>query len=178
MTTFVSPRAHHARTETQPNQLGTLAGATLGLFTNHKPNSELLLDALSEGIDARVGLAGVVRVSKRTPAEAAPDEVYDQLAEQCQAVIFASADCGSCTTWGVHDVAQLEQRGVPTVCMTGHSFKGLAEAYAESLGFPARIVVFEHPIAGRGEAEVRTKAETLIGTVIESFLGVAAAVGV
>jgi hypothetical protein len=176
MSTFVSPRAHQVRAEIKPNQLESLAGVTLGLFTNHKPNSALLLDAIAEGIDARVGLTGVVRVSKPTPAEAAPDSVYEELVEKCQAVIFASADCGSCTTWGIHDVAQLESRGLPTVCMTGHSFLGLADAYSESLGFAARLVVFEHPIAGRGEQEVRAKADALVHDVMESFVGVAVAV--
>lgn len=69
-------------------------------------------------------------------------------------------------------MAQLERRGVPCVCLTGHPFVPLGKAYAKSLDYPARLVVFDHPIAGKSEGEIREKAEGLADTVIKALLGV------
>jgi hypothetical protein len=66
-------------------------------------------------------------------------------------------------------LAELEGRGVPCVCLTAHPFLPLGEAYASSIEYPARLVVFEHPIAGKSESEVREKAEGMVDAVIEAF---------
>ena len=91
MATYVSPEAHRFSSGTPPTPIDTLAGVTLGLFCNSKPNAQLLLDTVAEGIAERVPLAGVVRDSKPAPTSAAPPEVYANLADRCGAVIFASA---------------------------------------------------------------------------------------
>jgi hypothetical protein len=167
--TVISPRAHQMREAVPTNTIDSLAGVTLGLFGNSKPNAALLLDMIAERIDQKVGLADVVRISKASPAGPAPEYVYDTLARRCQAVIFASADCGSCTTWGLHDVAELEKRGIPTLCMTGHPFVSLGEAYADSLGYAARMIVFEHPIAGKGDDVVADRADKALDEIFTSF---------
>ena len=50
-------------------------------------------------------------------------------------------------------------------------FLPMAEARAVTLEYPdARLVVFEHPIAGSDEASVREKGRGLVDDVIEAFL--------
>lgn len=88
---YVSPEAHRYVAGRRTVPLRTLQGITLGLLCNSKPNAQMLLDAVAEGIGARVELAGIVRDSKAAPTSAAPPEVYANLAERCGAVIFASA---------------------------------------------------------------------------------------
>ena len=89
---FLSPRAHRAVAPHGLNRIDSLAGVTLGLLCNSKPNAQVLLDAVAAAIDQRVGLRAVVRAHKAVPSEAAPPEVYVNLAERCGAVIFATAD--------------------------------------------------------------------------------------
>jgi hypothetical protein len=88
---YVSPEAHRVVVGHRTVPLPTLEGVTLGLLCNSKPNAQMLLDAVAEGIAERVRLAGIVRDSKAAPTNAAPQEVYANLAERCGAVIFASA---------------------------------------------------------------------------------------
>jgi len=47
----------------------------------------------------------------------------------------------------------------------------MAEARAVSLEYPdARLVIFEHPIAGTDEDSVRAKGRGIVDDVIEAFL--------
>lgn len=92
VTQFLSPRAHNVLAPHGLNRLASLHGVTLGLLCNSKPNAQLLLDTVAAAIDEKVGLAAIVRDHKAVPSEAAPPEVYANLAERCGAVIFASAD--------------------------------------------------------------------------------------
>jgi hypothetical protein len=89
---FLSPRAHQALAPRGINRIASLEGVTLGLLCNSKPNAQVLLDAVANGIATRFQLAGVVRDRKASPSEPAPAEVYSNLASRCGAIIFATAD--------------------------------------------------------------------------------------
>lgn len=68
-------------------------------------------------------------------------------------------------------MAELENRGIPVVVLVGEPFLPMAEARAVSLEYPdARLVVFEHPIAGTEESSVREKGARLVDAVLEAFL--------
>lgn len=92
MTAFVSPRAHQIVAPRGINRIDSLEGVTLGLLCNSKPNAQVLLDAIADGIASKFSLAGVIRDRKASPSEPAPPEVYSNLASLCGAVIFATAD--------------------------------------------------------------------------------------
>ena len=150
--------------------LSSLDNVTLGLLCNSKPNAQILLDAVAEAISERVNLAGIVRASKAIPSSAAPDDVYESLAEQCDVIIFASADCGSCTSWGIHDTAQMERRGIPSLCLVAHPFVPMARAQSLALEYPdLRTTVFEGPIAGIAEELVRAKGRAIADAVIATL---------
>lgn len=74
-------------------------------------------------------------------------------------------------------MAQLEKRGIPSVCLCADSFVPLADAYAKSIGYPARVVVFEMPIAGNSSDEIREKGETMADAVLEALAGNGSATG-
>jgi hypothetical protein len=92
MSTFISPRAHQLIADRGVNRLATLDGVTLGLLCNSKPNAQVLLDAVAAGLEQKVPLGGIVRDAKMVPSEPASPEIYNNLADRCGAVIFASAD--------------------------------------------------------------------------------------
>ena len=60
----------------------------------------------------------------------------------------------------MHDIADLEQRGVPSVFVASSEFVDAASTQAEALGFPdvARIFV-GHPIQDRTDDEMREIAD-------------------
>ena len=60
----------------------------------------------------------------------------------------------------MHDIADLELRGVPSLFVASTEFIDAASAQAEALGFPdvARVFV-GHPIQDRTDEEMRQLAE-------------------
>ncbi len=60
----------------------------------------------------------------------------------------------------MHDIADLELRGIPALFVASSEFINAASSQAEALGFPdvARVFV-GHPIQDRTDAEMRELAE-------------------
>ena len=60
----------------------------------------------------------------------------------------------------MHDIADLEQRGVPSMFVASSEFVNAASTQAEALGFPdiARVFV-GHPIQDRTDDEMREIAD-------------------
>src|SRR5436309_15327585 len=73
-----------------------LRGATIGLLENTKQNASLFLDELGKLLVDRYGAAGVVARTKQAFALPVPDDLLEELATTCQAVVTGVGDCGSC----------------------------------------------------------------------------------
>ncbi len=69
-----------------------LAGTVVGFIDNAKPNFNHLVDDLAELLVSRYGVSRVVKRKKRAASVPAPEEVYRELAEQCDLVITGSGD--------------------------------------------------------------------------------------
>ena len=59
----------------------------------------------------------------------------------------------------MHDITDLEGRGIPGVGVASAEFTQAAAAQAVSLGFDAAMVFVPHPIQDRSDAEMRALAE-------------------
>src|ERR1700756_3525902 len=92
-----------------------LAGRRIGFLSNKKANATLLLSEIEPLLRERLGAFEVVRGEKGA-AVPAPPELMAEL-ESCAAVVTAMADCGSCTSWSLHDAVTLEEKGVPSVLL-------------------------------------------------------------
>jgi hypothetical protein len=69
----------------------------------------------------------------------------------------------------VHDIAQLEGRGIPGVFVATTEFESAALAQGRALGYdPPRILV-PHPIQDRTDAELQALAEAALEDVIRSL---------
>ena len=67
----------------------------------------------------------------------------------------------------MHDIVDLEGRGVPAVFVASAQFVDAAEAQSESLGFPTVARVFTpHPIQDRTDEELRTIADNAFEEVV------------
>jgi hypothetical protein len=71
----------------------------------------------------------------------------------------------------VHDIADLEARGVPSVFVASSEFVGAADHQAKALGFPAARVFVQHPIQDRTDDEVRALADAAFDDIVRCVTG-------
>jgi len=68
----------------------------------------------------------------------------------------------------VHDIADLEGRGLPGVFVASTEFVDAAQAQAEALGFdPARVFV-AHPIQDRTDEEMAALADSAVDEILRA----------
>lgn len=147
-------------------RLATLAGAKIGLLDNTKKNADLLLKAAAEILQREHGAGEVIYRRKISSSPAAPPAMLDELAG-CDAVINAYGDCGSCTSWCVHDGVTLEKRGVPTATVNSDAFVVLGQMEAVALGVPGLpIVMVPHPMGDVSAEVVIERARDMVAQVI------------
>lgn len=71
----------------------------------------------------------------------------------------------------MHDIVDLEARGVPGVFVASAQFVVAAEAQSASLGFPTVARVFTpHPIQDRTDDEMRAYADAAYDEIVASII--------
>jgi hypothetical protein len=66
----------------------------------------------------------------------------------------------------VHDIADIEARGVPGVFVASAEFVQAAESQARMLGFPSARVFVPHPIQDRTDDEMREYADKAYDEIV------------
>jgi len=66
----------------------------------------------------------------------------------------------------LHDILDLDRRGLPGAFVATVEFEQAAQAQGDSLGFHPHQLFVEHPIQDRTDDEVRQIAETVFPQVI------------
>ena len=67
----------------------------------------------------------------------------------------------------MHDIVDLERRGIPSVFVASAEFVQAAEAQSASLGFPTVARVFTpHPIQDRTDNEMRAYADAAFDEIL------------
>ena len=69
----------------------------------------------------------------------------------------------------MHDISELEARGVPGVFVASAEFVVAAQAQATALGFPSARVFVPHPIQDRTDEEMRAYAEAAYEAIVRSI---------
>ena len=67
----------------------------------------------------------------------------------------------------MHDIVDLETRGVPSVFVATEEFVDAAERQAKALGFAPAAVYVPHPVQDRTDAEMRVMAERAFAEVVK-----------
>jgi hypothetical protein len=73
-------------------KLDTLAGKVVGFIDNAKPNFNHLVDDIADLLVAKYGVKQVIKRRKRSASVPAPDEIVQELADECDVVIAGSGD--------------------------------------------------------------------------------------
>jgi hypothetical protein len=148
-------------------RIDSLKGATVGLLDNSKSNADIFLKSIGEHLQSEYGVEEIVyRRKNKSPIPA--DSIADQLHSQCDAVVNAYGDCGSCTSWCVYDSIDLEKKGTPVATVNSDEFVKLGQSEAQSLGMPGLpLVTVTHPMGDLHEPEVLDRAESAIGEIVD-----------
>lgn len=70
----------------------------------------------------------------------------------------------------MHDISDIERRGLPAVFVASGAFVSAAEAQSVALGFSPERVFTEHPIQDRSDDEMRIIAEKAYGELKDALL--------
>ena len=71
----------------------------------------------------------------------------------------------------MHDIADLEGRGIPGVGVASTEFVLAAQMQSRSLGFDPAMVFVQHPVQDRSDAELRALADSAVDQIIRSISG-------
>ncbi len=71
----------------------------------------------------------------------------------------------------MHDIADLERRGVPGVFVASEVFVDAAQIQGEALGFQPERLFVEHPIQDRTDAEMAEIADKAVDQLIAKLTG-------
>jgi len=156
----VAPRGEAPR-------LVSLKGATVGLLDNSKRCATHFLNYVEEILRADHEVFDVVRWEKSNVSAPAPDDVMARLVD-CDAMITAMGDCGSCSSSTLHDAVTAELAGTPAVAVITDAFVMMADVMAETCGIPGyRYAIIAHPVSSNSQNELRKKAQEVVHQSLE-----------
>ena len=144
--------------------LDTLQGKTVALMDIGKMRGDEFIDRL-EALFRDAGIA-TRRYRKPTNTRTAPVPLLQQIAAECQAIVIALSDCGSCTSCSTHDLVDLDRRGLPGVSVLTEEFRGAFAAQCAAIGFDGAPLYVPHPMQNRTTAELHRFAEDVFDRVM------------
>ncbi len=161
------PTPEQAAVQRERKQATGLAGKTVGLLDIGKMRGSEYIDRL----EALLGERGILtrRYAKPTNTRTAPVAMLQAIAAECDAVVIALSDCGSCTSCSTHDLNDLDLRGIPGVSVLTTEFREAFAKQCASIGYAGASVYVPHPMQNRTTAELRAFAEASVEEVLASL---------
>jgi hypothetical protein len=145
----------------------SLEGATVALMDIGKMRGDEFIDRLEVLFRDR-GIA-TRRYKKPTNTRTAPVELLQKIAAECQVVVIALSDCGSCTSCSTHDLVDLDRRGLAGVSVLTEEFRPAFATQCQAIGFDGASLYVPHPMQNRTTAELHRFAEEVFDKVIEAL---------
>jgi hypothetical protein len=159
-----------AKANALSGRLPTLESARIVLLDNRHHNVAAGWERLADLLEKKFG-AQVVAVQKANANTPAGDAIVESVVSQADAVINGIGDCGSCTSWSVHDGTELERRGTPTVTVITEAFRLPGALRRKSLGFPdLALVEMKHPLASMSVPEVHAEMDRIFVSLVEALV--------
>jgi hypothetical protein len=149
------------------NPLDTLNGKTVALMDIGKMRGDEFIDRLEQLCRDR-GVA-TRRYKKPTNTRVAPREMIADISANCQAVIIALSDCGSCTSCSTHDLSDLDKLGLAGVSVLTEEFRQAFEQQKSAIGFDAAAIYVPHPMQNKTTAELHAFAEQSVDQILAAI---------
>jgi hypothetical protein len=166
------PQAHDDGAERYPpaDRPETLDGAVVALYWNGKQNGMHALSRAKERLTQmfkRVSFVDVIGEMGGTNRYLSPDQL-EMLARDVNAVVATTADCGSCCSWLMRDLCELERRGVPAVGFTASIFAEDALFSTKTFGVPeACPIIVPECFSNKTAAEIHQMVDDAMPIVVE-----------
>jgi hypothetical protein len=106
------------------------------------------------------------RYKKPTNTRTAPLELLQRIAAECQVVVIALSDCGSCTSCSTHDLVDLDRRGLAGVSVLTEEFRPAFAQQCSAIGFDGASLYVPHPMQNRTTEELHRFAEEVFEKVL------------
>jgi hypothetical protein len=153
-------------------RLSDLSGGTIGFFWNAKALGDVALERVKTNLAARfpdLTMRDYIGVNGQQLRRSTPEQL-DRIAAECDAVVGATADCGSCCSWLVYEMVELERRGVPTVAITAEGFVEDAHWSAKLFGCPeAPLLVTKYAITSQPEVLIHEMIDAATEQAVTAF---------
>ncbi|NDL56460.1 UGSC family (seleno)protein [Phytoactinopolyspora mesophila] len=148
----------------------SLRGLTVGLLDNTKVNATALLRGIADDLANRYGAVDTRLYTKDYFGTPVKDELLRKIARECDVVVTAVGDCGSCSAATVADGILFERAGIPAVSICSDSFAMSGAAMAQVQGFPGfEFLTIEHPVASLDAREIRQRAARALPDIVRIF---------
>ena len=151
---------------------GTLDGLRLGVLDNSKWNANKLLRGAAAALGAEIGFAEVHYYVQHSFSKDADPALIARIVTECDIVLTAIGDCGSCCSCCVRDSVALERLGVPAACIITTEFVEETGLTRAAIGMPGlRPVVIDHPVSSITAEEVAARVAQITGQAQAVWLG-------
>jgi len=147
--------------------LDTFRGKTIALMDIGKMRGDEFIDRL-EALCADRGIA-TRRYKKPTNTRVAPREMIKDIADNCQAVIIALSDCGSCTSCSTHDLNDLDKKGIAGVSVLTTEFEQAFQSQKSAIGLDAASVYVPHPLQNKTTKELHAWADKAVEEILQAI---------
>ena len=144
--------------------LKSFQGKTLALFDIGKMRGDEFIDKL-ETLCADFNI-NTHRYIKPTNTRVAPKAIIQDITANCDAVIIALSDCGSCTSCSTHDLNALDKNGLCGVSVLTEEFQNAFDAQKSAIGFDAASVYVPHPMQNKTRAELHSFAQRYFSAIL------------
>jgi hypothetical protein len=149
-----------------------LNGKRVALYWNGKQNGIHALDAARELLSQRfTGLTFIDVIGEQGGVNRflSPGQL-EMLEREADVAICTSADCGSCTSWLMRDLCELERRGIPAIGYTAAIFDEDSRFSTKTFGVPEAVpIIVPHCFSNKTAEEIREMVADTLDEVIEAL---------
>ncbi|GAA1917347.1 hypothetical protein GCM10009775_07210 [Microbacterium aoyamense] len=140
------PPLRNAAGDLGAQRVPSLSGKRVGLLYNGKPGGEHILAGVRAALAAQYEDIQFDYRAKPHAGVGAP--FLDELPGKWDVAVVAVGDCGSCSSYAIHDGTELEKRGIPSVVFVSAPFTEMSRLWARQLDVPnLGIIEVAHPLA-------------------------------
>jgi hypothetical protein len=150
----------------------SMDGLRVGLYWNGKNHGDLALGHTRRRLGELYPAATFVEFLGEKGGlnrYASPGQL-EQIAADCDVMVGTTADCGSCTSWLLRDMANVERGGIPTVALVATGFVQDARWSAEVFGCKElAIAEMDRPFTNQDDESIGQMVAAAIGTIIQAL---------